>query len=353
MPNFMTGAKPTPRHALATARPYHATSPAPDRWCRFPKKKSMWNNATYGCCVTTSEAFKCACSGVFISDAEVKRWAQAHGVLNGAYLNEVLDWMAQRGFSQDGNFYNDGPKASVDWTNAALLCNAIYSGPVKIGVAASQLQGVVTNSDGWFGVGFQQDPNLDHCVELCAYGPMSWLAQELSLCYGLNVSVPSNVDGSKPGYGLFTWDTIGVVDIASMVAITGEAWSRTPETVVVGTGTPTHDDVYTPSVPPPPPPPSGIVNLSLSGPLPAGTYQIPLATDLHTLQTVCTMAAVPLGTVNWGALMSELAKDAPLVFQVIALVGKKDWAGLAALATQAGPAVVAILAALGISLPTP
>ncbi len=65
----------------------------------------------------------------------------------------------------------------------------------------------------------------DHCVTLCGYGSLSWLAEQLG------VEVPDGVDGRKPGYAMFTWSTIGIVDVPSMVAVTQEAWLRQPTTV--------------------------------------------------------------------------------------------------------------------------
>ena len=62
---------------------------------------------------------------------------------------------------QSGVRYNDGPYTSVDWTNAAVLQNAIVQGPVKIGVAATQLQNAVQGDppvSGWCATGFQTDP---------------------------------------------------------------------------------------------------------------------------------------------------------------------------------------------------
>ena len=47
---------------------------------------------------------------------------------------------------QDGGFpdgpltYDDGPYYSVDWTNAGTLQSAISQGPVKLGIAADQLE---------------------------------------------------------------------------------------------------------------------------------------------------------------------------------------------------------------------
>jgi hypothetical protein len=193
----------------------------------------MWLNATYGDCVTAEEAFAKACNNpeIFITDDTVLAWATANNVLNGADLTQVLDLMQNAGFSQDGNIYNDGPFNSVDWTNTTALQNAIAQGPVKIGVAADQLETAVGTSDppvsGWFATGFQKDTNEDHCVSLCGYGSIAWLAAQLS------VSIPDGLDGTQQGLGLFTWDSIGIIDWPSMLAITGEAWLRSPVTVVV------------------------------------------------------------------------------------------------------------------------
>ena len=191
----------------------------------------MWGNDVHGDCVTAEEAFAKACNNpeIFISDNEVITWATSHGVLEGANLVEVLQWMQSGGFSQSGFTYDDGPHFTVNWTDAATLQSAISEGPVKIGVAANQLETAWRSTggrSGWFGLGFQRDTAEDHCVTLCGYGTIAWLAQQL------HVQVPSGIDGSKPGYALFTWNTIGIIDQPSMLAITEEAWLRQPTTVI-------------------------------------------------------------------------------------------------------------------------
>ncbi len=242
------GARPTPRHQLAAAIPHRFTGPTPPQFITIPSRLSMWMNGPdpgspipngTGDCVSAEEAFKCACASVmagqpeiFITDQTLYAWASKHGVLNGAVIKDVLDWMTQQGFSQDGVLYGDGPATSVDWTNPGLLQNAIAQGPVKIGVAANQLENVVGSKNGWFATGFQHDPNIDHCVSLCGYGSMSWLAS------ALGVSVPPTLSGGAPAYALFTWNTIGVIDVPSMLAITSEAWLRSPSTVISGTPPP-------------------------------------------------------------------------------------------------------------------
>jgi hypothetical protein len=193
----------------------------------------MWGNDIHGDCVTAEEAFAKACNNpeIFISDAEVIAWATQHGVLEGAYLNDVLTWMQTDGFHDGAIVYDDGPHFSVNWTDTSTLQAAIARGPVKLGIAADQIETAWNSTGGqtgWFATGFHSDTNEDHCVSLCGYGSITWLAQQLG------VSVPGGVDGTQPGYAMFTWDSIGIIDVPSMIAITQEAWLRQPTTVVPG-----------------------------------------------------------------------------------------------------------------------
>jgi hypothetical protein len=238
------GAVPTPRHLLAAAMPYlaggldaAAIAPrkAPAHFIRRPKQISMWGNYYDGDCVTAEEAFAKACNTpeIFVPDATVTDWATAHNVLNGANLHEVMVWMQTDGFAESGHTYDDGSILSVNWTNAAILNHAIWEGPVKIGVAANQLEatwrsaggGVNGGKSGWFATGYQNDTAEDHCVSLCGYGTMAWLAGQL------HVPVPASVNAANSGYALFTWDSIGIIDTPSLLAITQEAWLRNPTTV--------------------------------------------------------------------------------------------------------------------------
>jgi hypothetical protein len=139
-----------------------------------------------------------------------------------------MQWMQNDGFHQSGHAFDDGQIYSVDWTNASALNSAISQGPVKSGVAAIQLETAwrTTNGQtGWFGLGFQNDNAEDHCVSLCGYGSLAWLAGQLK------AAVPAGIDGTKLGYAMFTWDSIGIVDQPSIIAITHEAWLRVPTTV--------------------------------------------------------------------------------------------------------------------------
>ena len=226
------GAIPSPRHELAAAMPHMALPSVPPNHLYFPAKISVWHNDYHGDCVTAEEAFAKACYNpeIFITDAEVKKWATAHGVYEGANLIDVLKAMQKKGFGQDKHIYDDGAPNSVNWTDAATLHSAIYHGPVKIGIAADQLQAVCqANSykNGWFAKGFKADKNEDHCVSLCGYGTIKWLAQQMGF------TIPAGVNGSKPGYALFMWGSIGIIDVPSMLAITHEAWLRTPTTIIL------------------------------------------------------------------------------------------------------------------------
>jgi hypothetical protein len=225
------GAIASPRSMLAAAAPYVAIVGAPPNFIVRPQQISMWGNDVHGDCVTAEEAFAKACNSpeIFISDSEVIAWATQHGVLEGAYLTQVMQLMQNDGFRQAGYIYDDGPYFSVNWADPATLHSAIAAGPVKIGVAADQLEAAWRSTGGhtgWFGVGFHPDAAEDHCVSLCGYGTLAWLAQQLG------VPVPAGIDGTRQGYALFTWNTIGIIDQPSMAAITAEAWLRQPTTVI-------------------------------------------------------------------------------------------------------------------------
>jgi hypothetical protein len=232
----LRGAVASPRNKLVAAPQYKALAGAPPNFIQIPPfPLSDWGNASspgvpgYGDCVTAEEAFAktCGSPAILLSRDEVINWASVHNVLNGAQLDDVLEKMQNDGFYRNPIYFDDGEYVSVNWESSALLQSAITQGPVKLGVNADQLSRVWQNADhnGWFATGFHSNPNIDHCTSLCGYGTLAWLAQQLK------AAVPAGVDGSEQGYAMFTWGTIGIIDTASVIAITGEAWLRQPTTI--------------------------------------------------------------------------------------------------------------------------
>lgn len=236
----LRGAIPSPRHKLAAAVPHRIVGPTPIQFLWSPTQLSMWDNDVDGVCVTAEEALKCSCSPkVFITDDTVIAWATKNSVLNGADLTQVLDLMQSGGFPQDGVIYNDGPYTSVDWTNSTALQNAIAQGPVKIGVAADQLENAAPEPPvmGWLATGFAADANEDHCVSLVGFGTIAWLSGQIQLLaqkLGLQaLQLPDDgMNVTQQAYALFTWKSIGIIDVPSLLAICGEAWLRNPSTLV-------------------------------------------------------------------------------------------------------------------------
>jgi hypothetical protein len=274
-PKHPRGARPSPRHK-AFAVPRHQAGPIPATFGVIPTQISMWGNDRFGDCVSAEEAFAKDCYAtmaggppVFIPEQTVVTWARQHGFLNGADLTSVMDAMARSGMTSGSITYSDGPYQAVNWTDDATLSSAIYTGPVKIAVAADQLENVpnIGNANGWVATGFKPDNNTDHCVSLCGFGTTS------ALCTMLGVQVPSGADPSSRAYLLFTWNSIGVIDQPSMVAITSEAWLRTPTTPQGPQPKPLPSPAPTPSPSPAPAPAPTPAPATIT--VPAGTYSTP------------------------------------------------------------------------------
>ena len=133
----------------------------------------MWGNDVHGDCVTAEEAFAKACyqPEIFITDSEVIDWATRHGVLEGAYINQVLDWMVNDGFHQDGQTYNDGGKlvGRLDQCQHPQGCDFARAREARHR-RRSDIRLLASDHNGWFGTGFHADANEDHSVALCGYG---------------------------------------------------------------------------------------------------------------------------------------------------------------------------------------
>ncbi|HEX4614113.1 MAG TPA: hypothetical protein VH092_38375 [Urbifossiella sp.] len=248
---YPTGAKPTPRHRYAMARRFEVAAPKHEGYARIAKELGYWYNNQFGCCVTTEQAAFCAAMGLKVTDAPFLQFCQANDLLNGAFLDENLDLFARTGFSQDGNVYGSGSKATVNYADYSTLCAAIEDGPVKLGVAAGQLDAVVQGQNGWFLLDARSDQDEDHAVGLHGYGTVGWLASQIGTV------APSGADANEDAALLFTWSTYGIISHKSIVAISGEAWLRSGNMRVVGTGKPnpeTVDEVSTDDPTPTPAP---------------------------------------------------------------------------------------------------
>lgn len=239
---FPRGARPSPRYVLCGAPAFRAVFAPPPQVAWVPPKLSYWGNNQYGDCVSAEEAFAKACYGldgqgggkngeIFIEDSTVISWARQNGYLNGADLGSVLKSMSQSGFQVGSQLYNDGPYHTVDYSNEGVLQAAIAQGPVKIAIGAGALPSGAGSKQGWYALG-GHDSNTDHSVSLAGYGPAGWLYDQLQ------VSLPSALTASMPGYLLFTWSTIGFVDHKWVMGTCVEAWIRNPTTVGIPPLTP-------------------------------------------------------------------------------------------------------------------
>ena len=123
------GAIASPRHVLAAAVPYAPLIGAPSNLIVKPQQISMCGNDVHGDCVTAEEAFAKACNNpeIFISDNEVIAWATKHGVLEGAYLTQVMTWMQKNGFADGSVVYDDGPTFPLTGRTPAF-CRAPFPG---------------------------------------------------------------------------------------------------------------------------------------------------------------------------------------------------------------------------------
>jgi len=227
-----SGPFPRPNHELAAATAYRAHDGAPESFLTWPVRISSWAVGGAYDSHWAEEAFAKACAEprVFVADDVVRRAARQCGSSNFAAF------MYTHGFQVERRSYLSGPFNSVDWTNPAVLHSAIASGgAVKIGVASAGLHSgphgrVTPGTSGWATCGLQAGEPEDHCAGLCGYGTLGVLV-DLFERRGVQVEVPP---GMPTGvcYAMFTSGSIGIIDRQSLMNITGEAWVRTPTTIV-------------------------------------------------------------------------------------------------------------------------
>jgi hypothetical protein len=223
-----SGAFPTPNHELAAAQPWKAGDAAPESYIAWPIKTGFSGNDNASHSSWAEEAFAKAC-------AEPKVFIPPDVVLDTARQcdsSNFAAFMQTYGFQMDRKAYADGPFHSVEWTNAAALNGAIASaGPVKIGIASADLASRITpGTSGWAVCGLPAGQPEDRWASLCGYGPFGALV-ELFARHGINVDLPPGMPAGLC-YAMFISDSIGIVDRQSLTNITGEAWVRTPATIV-------------------------------------------------------------------------------------------------------------------------
>lgn len=250
----LAGAIPTPEQILeASPRFLPVGFSAPEKFAAIPKLRREWANDRYGVCVTSEEAFAkeayaamCGLPEPDITDSEVIRWARSHGVLHGAMLTDVMQWMQKTGLRAESVELYDGPYKRVDYNDASMLRLALCEGPVKLGVASAGLR-MAGGADGWYALRGGRGRE-DHCVSLCGYGPAEWLYEQLG------VACPDACKGLH-GYLLFTWGSIGFVTDEWLSGFCSEAWVRVPTTVGQEPKPPEPPIPPTPPTPPEPPSP--------------------------------------------------------------------------------------------------
>jgi hypothetical protein len=292
-----------------------------------PAQMSYWDNSSYGDCVSAEEWWAKMVYPSwydktkpfnFMSQSSCVQWAFTHGYLFGADLTSVMDSMASSGPNYNGTTYTDGPYVSVDYTNRTTLCSAIFQGPVKLGVAAGPLQNVVNGANGWFLVNAGKDTNYDHCIGMWGYGTISYLAS------ALGVQVPAGTDGTKFGYGLFTWDTMGIADEPSFLNIVEEAWLRNPTTPQTPPGPPT---------PTPTPTPGGLVWALVNPPAGAsidqsGNFSWPIpATQPNEYMTITFTVASGTGAPTTGQFQITISAAVPGSVTIAPIPGQSAASG--------------------------
>lgn len=248
---FKLGLIPTPPEVQAKV----ARFCAPERAAiptavAFNPKLQMWGNDQYGDCVSAQEAFAKACCGIQISDSDLISWAGRHGLLNGAMLPDVMDLLVRDPFALGGHRYGDGPYESVDYNDESAVCAALatYKAPLNIAIDHSALPSGAGNRMGWYRLDVTGSyRNYDHCVGISGYGPAKFMFP----LYG--AQVPAGLDPDKIVFGLFTWKTIGLIDISWLQAACSEMYVRKPTTMT--DGAPGPDPIVVPGPDPVPPVP--------------------------------------------------------------------------------------------------
>jgi hypothetical protein len=239
-----------PKHLRSRNRAYGMVpfigGTAPANYGVLPPKMSALGNNKYGCCVSSEEFARLQVYSVMRNlpevtptDDECISFARQHGLLNGADLSNVMDIAARDGTTIGGTVYKEGPPQSVDWTKFEVLCPAIYTGPVKIAISAGPIENAGAGSrNGWVLTGQRRNKATNHCVGLWSFGTAQFLADLMHTTYNVSVSLGS-LGPQAPCVVLYSWGTVGIVDMPSLSNITDEAYVRGPTVLPDFAPTPT------------------------------------------------------------------------------------------------------------------
>ena len=151
--------KPTTHQLLQTV-PYHlrrkiSASAVPAAFATLCRNLSVFENDTYGDCVTAEECQNINTgTNYVVPNADVLAFGQKYDLLNGSDLPTVLKLMEADGLPSGGTTYKDGPYAAVNMQSYEEMCAALVEfqasgGPptqIKLGVAADQLEAAMDDS---------------------------------------------------------------------------------------------------------------------------------------------------------------------------------------------------------------
>ena len=235
-PFVPTGVFPSPNEDLADAERYRAGGSVPESFIAWPTRIGFWGDENGSNSIWAEEAFAKAC-------VEPKTFIPTEVVLSASRecgSSNFARFMQTRGFQMDRKAYLDGPFRLIDWMNAADLNEAIANiGPVKIGVASGGLSsiphgGVTPGTSGWAVYGLPQSQPGDQCASLFGYGP--W--PHWSLCSSSAGSMRSCRQACLTASPMpcSSGARLASSTRQSLMNITGEAWVRSPTTIVKTVG---------------------------------------------------------------------------------------------------------------------
>jgi hypothetical protein len=235
------GYLPPSRHRLLMTVPYRLVrkvKAVPAFFATLCSELSYFLNQVDGDCVTAEECQNINTgTGHVAADADVQSFARQYGLLNGAELPQVMQIMETDGFPSGGTVYKDGPFAGVNWKDYSELCAALVefqaSGgqptQIKLGVAADQMEAAMNDAQPFsFFVGFQPDPNIDHCTAIVGFGTAAACLAALNEKYGTNIALPSTLAPTAQALIHWTWKQYQIMDFASLVNVCDEAYLRNP-----------------------------------------------------------------------------------------------------------------------------